>query len=240
MFDFIRKKEIWQALDNAYLTELENKKISFQLKTMQDLAVYQMLRDARGAKIAEIGGGNSRILKQLAQNNACFNIERFEGNDNGPAAVVEIPGVTNILCYVGDFDPQLEAEQFDVAFSISVVEHIVDDRLDAFHRDLMRILKPGGMFIHAIDIYVEDEPSDYFQQRFSAYRTWVEDGDTVEPLGELYAGPLKFSCSMASNPDNTMHAWGTISPKLIDLRTEAQNVSILVAGRKKPASNGRG
>jgi SAM-dependent methyltransferase len=231
MFDFVRKSQIWQALDSGRLAELDSK-VSFQLKTMQDLAVYEMLRDHRGSKIAEIGGGNSRILRRLAQNNECYNIERFEGIDGGPKGEIQIPGVTNVNAYVGDFDDALAADSFDVAFSVSVVEHVVDDKTGSFHSDLMRILKPGGIFIHAIDMYLSDQPGPYFENRYRIYRSWVTEDLDVSPLGQILAGPLAFSCSMASNPDNILHGWGSLAPQLIELRTQAQNVSLLVAGRK--------
>lgn len=40
MFDFIRKKDIWDACSKGYLDELKNSKISYQLKIAQDLAVW--------------------------------------------------------------------------------------------------------------------------------------------------------------------------------------------------------
>ena len=74
----------------------------------------------------------------------------------------------------------MAAESFDVVFSISVVEHVgTAEELAAFHEDQLRILKPGGMFIHAIDLYLEDEPSPYWVQRFDAYRSWVTSSESV-------------------------------------------------------------
>ena len=37
MFDFIRKKDVWDACDKGYLEELKSKNISYQLKNAQDL-----------------------------------------------------------------------------------------------------------------------------------------------------------------------------------------------------------
>jgi len=80
---------LWRALDAGRLAELETK-ISYQLKTVQDLAVYDHVRDLKGKKIAEIGGGDSRILKRLAKSNDCYNIEKFEGADQGPKGEIII------------------------------------------------------------------------------------------------------------------------------------------------------
>jgi len=114
---------LWRALDAGRLAELETK-ISYQLKTVQDLAVYDHVRDLKGKKIAEIGGGDSRILKRLAKSNDCYNIEKFEGADQGPKGEIIIENTTNIAAFIGDFDLAVPADAFDVAFSVSVVEHI--------------------------------------------------------------------------------------------------------------------
>ncbi|WP_375202105.1 class I SAM-dependent methyltransferase [Hyphococcus sp.] len=228
MFDFIRKPLIWQAWDNAY-----NKEIgatgSFCLKSMQDLAVYSYLRGSENLTIAEIGGGDSRILQTLAKRNRCFNIEKFEGDGGGPSEEVKIAGVENIKAFLGDNDPQLKSDFFDVVFSISVVEHVPD--LKSFFDDGVRILKSGGLWLHAVDMYVEDEPNGHAIRKFENIRNWAT-APSVSPIGPVYDGPPAFSCDIASNPDNTMHRWGRLSPRLADLRKKAQCVSLLVGARK--------
>lgn len=198
----------------------------------QDLAVYMHLRQASGKHIAEIGAGHSRLLPTLAKANTCVAVEKFEGKGGGPTTVSPIPNVRTVSAYLGDNSPLLGTETFDVVFSISVVEHVPTDELAAFHEDQLRILKPGGMFIHAIELYLEDEPSAYHVQRFDAYRSWVTSSESVSPVGHLYRGPCRFTCDLATNPDNVMYAWGGAAPELNELRQAAQGVSLLVAGRK--------
>lgn len=233
MFEFITKKPIWTLCDKGYLDELQADKISYQLKTAQDLVCYMYLRDLTGLKIAEIGGGNSRILQRLAINNHCYNIEKFEGVGLGPQKEVCLRNVTNIGAYVGDFSGLLKANQFDIVFSISVVEHVTTDKLDSFFRDFLRILRPGGMFLHAIDMYIEEEPSAYWKERFAIYRSWMHNNSSVEPLGTIYNGTLQFRHEMITNPDNIMYTWNALAPDLRHLREKAQNVSLLIGGKKK-------
>ncbi len=230
MFDFLRKEFLWRALDAGFLEELDQK-LSYQLKTAQDLSIYNFLRDREGLDIAEIGGGSSRILRRLARKNRCVNIEKFEGRNAGPDREVEIEGVRNIKAYIGDFDPSVPEAVFDVAFSVSVVEHVVDERLEAFHEDLLRTLKPGGVFLHAIDMYVQNEPTEHAAKRLSAYRGML-DGERVAPLGEVREVEAKFDCSMVSNPDNIMHGWNLYAPHLSELRQVSQNVSVIIGGVK--------
>ena len=230
MFDFIRKPLLWDAWDAGHQKEIGGG--GYHLKTAQDLGVYKYLRPLKGQTIAEIGGGASRLLQRMSAQNKCYNIEKFEGADGGPGQEIKIEGVRNIKAFLGEFSPDVPTALFDVVFSISVVEHVPDDALSAFFEDGMRILKPGGVWLHAIDIYVEDGPNRPRDKRFEKYRAWMKHPSIV-PLGSIYEGPLKFSTDMASNPDQTMYSWGKIAPSLNTLRQRAQSVSLLVAGRKQ-------
>lgn len=228
MFDFIRKPFLWDAWDNGLDKEI-GKTTAFHLKSIQDLAVYSQLRGTEGKAIAEIGGGDSRILTKLANQNRCYNVEKFEGTHGGPAKENRIAGVENIKVYLGEFSGKLPSNSFDVLFSVSVVEHVAN--LEPFFDDGLRVLRPGGIWLHAIDLYIEDEPNDYQRSRFESYRRWL-DSSALAPLGAIYEGPLEFTCDIATNPDNVMYSWGRVAPQLNPLRQRAQSVSLLVGGRK--------
>lgn len=231
MFDFIRKNLLWKAWNNGLEKEIGARR-NFHLKSIQDIAVYNILRELKGNKIAEIGGGNSQILAALAKNNECYNIEKFEGMGNGPTQEIKIDGVTNILAYLGDYSGEIPQGEFDVVFSISVVEHVPGEGMAGFLNEGIDILKPNGLWLHAIDIYIEDKPSPFWLGRYDYYKEWIND-PRLEAIGKIYDGPLKFACDMATNPDNVMYEWGRYSPSLIGLRQIAQSVSILAAFRKR-------
>lgn len=232
MFDFIRKNLLWEAWD-ADLHRKLGPSEAFELKTVQDLASYWHLRHMDGKCIAEVGAGHSRVLPLLAERNTCVVIDKYQGKGGGPTEAAAIPGVRHIDTYLGENDYSLESGSFDVVFSVSVVEHVgTGDELDAFHRDQLRILRPGGIFLHAIDLYLRDEPSAYELERFHTYRSWVVDTPEIEPLGHMFSGPCRFTCDLATNPDNIMYGWGKAAPDLIPLRQVAQCVSLLVGGRK--------
>ena len=231
MFDFIRKPELWDALDRGWC-EVFDVGRAFHLKSIQDFAVYRRLKDAQGLDILEVGGGDSRLLRQLAPYNRCFNLEKFEGADVGPKQEVRIDDVTNVNAFLGEFDPRLEADALDVVFSVSVVEHVPTNRLDDFLADGLRVLRPGGLWLHAIDMYLEDEVPDHILTRFDVYRSWASPEKGCLPEGHVYSGPPRFSCDMATNPDNVLHDWGRLNPALTGLRQRAQSVSVLVASRK--------
>lgn len=57
--------------------------------------------------------------------------------------------------YVVDPAGSLETfpdDSFDLAYSLSVLEHVRSDDLPAFTRSLYRLLKPGGFSVHLIDL----------------------------------------------------------------------------------------
>ncbi|MAN45863.1 MAG: class I SAM-dependent methyltransferase [Alphaproteobacteria bacterium] len=234
MFDFVRKPTLWKAWD-AGLDEKIKSRGEFHLKSIQDLVVYDMLKEVQGQTIAEIGGGDSRVLPQLAKQNTCFNVDTFEGAGNGPTKKSVFKGVKNIPVFLGEYSEKLAPQSFDIVFSISVIEHVPTKDLDNFLKDGLRVLKPGGLWLHAIDMYLEDSPDAGRQRLFERYRNWMKHPE-LTPVGDVYEGPPKFSCDMATNPDHMMYQWGKISPKLIDLRQRAQSTSILLAARKTGAS----
>ena len=231
MLDFIRKPMVWKAWDDGHEVEIGRTQ-AFSIKSMQDLAVYSFLRGSVGRKIAEAGGGKSRVLQNLGKSNECFNLDKFQGTDGGPDKEVHIPGVKNVKTYLSEFSPELEAGTFDAVFSISVVEHVLDARLRAFAEDGARLLKPGGLWVHAIDMYLEDAESPQARRRFDQYRQWLELGE-FEPLGPIFDGELRFTADMISNPDNVMHMWGRVAPALTELRQRSQGASLLLAARKR-------
>ena len=230
MLDFIKKPELWAALDAGLQKDIQGK-LSFQLKTIQDLWVYSVIKDEKNKKIAEIGGGESRVLPRLALNNECYNIEKFEGAHNGPDTEIYVPGVQNIKAFVGEFSSEIEENSFDILFSVSVVEHVNDDSFSNFFNDCIRILKPGGYMVHVVDMYLADEPSIFWRNRYEMYKNAVLNTPWAEPLEAVKKEPL-FSCNMASNPDNIMYGWKKLAPKLDHLRQDAQNVSLKLGARK--------
>lgn len=166
LYDFIRKREMFDWWDAGFVdTKARN------LKSFQDAWIMAELGQSNGLNIAEIGGGDSRLLRHLAPNNTCVNIDKLKGLGVGPKEVPEIPGVEVVRSYMGEFDESLEDGSFDAIFSISVIEHVPDKMLAICFADMARLLKPGGRMLHAIDIYLYDEPT--VMTRIDAYRAVV-------------------------------------------------------------------
>lgn len=228
MLDVIRKHEYFQWWD----TQVASRSFT-ELKSIQDAWILSRIGSLNGKRIAEIGGGRSRVLEKLKLTNECWNVEKFQGVGAGPSAIHAQQGVTQIDAYLGDFDPRLPNEHFDVVFSVSVVEHVPPDRLPAFFADAARILKPGGLLLHAIDLYVFDQPNPR-NQIVDAYRKVADDPALnlhwIEP--PRADSSITFKCDFASNPDMTLAQWNQIAPRLRAQREIAQSVSLKAAWTK--------
>lgn len=232
MLNFISKDLAFKCLDDGIHRRLGWATNSIHLKTWQDMVVYRMLRDSEGLRIAEIGGGASRILPQLAGRNTCLSVGRPDGAQGSPAAEAGIEGVTPIKADLGDFDPALEPESLDAVCSAGVIHRVPDDDCFLFIEDMLRVLKPGGLAVHAIDMYVENRPMPTATRRLELYAGWLERGDVV-PLGARNANRAAFDTWMVSNPDLTMWNWNRSSPAMAEMRKRAQSVSLILAFRKK-------
>ena len=221
MYDFIRKSELFSWWDAGFCD-----KESWYLKGIQDAFVVSQLRASSGLRICEIGGGNSRVLRQLASKNTCVNVDKFEGSGNGPQVIDVIPGVEIVRSYMGEFDSALEDASFDVVFSISVLEHIPDDSLGDCFADMARILKPGGRMLHAIDLYVHEKPREV--SRVNAYRRHAENPELgLDWMEEPAIGKLvRFHCDFATNSDQQLANWNRINSGLRAVREVTQNCSI--------------
>ena len=228
MYKIISKREYFSWLNNGNYIDLNPR-----LKSIQDAFVLSHLSNKKNLRIAEIGGGNSRVLKRLSVDNECWNIDKFEGVGQGPTVASVCDDITTIKAYLGEFSEEIPSNYFDCVFSISVVEHVPNRQLDSFFLDLERILRPGGIMIHAIDCYLSDENNNsanwmkYIETVSRVCRSLV----LIEPAS--INAELKFSTAMASDPDINMWKRNNLVPKLSGCRERAQCISIEAGWRKE-------
>jgi len=205
----------------------------YELKDVQDAFILSRLSDTRGARILEVGGGRSRILPLLSSSNECWVVDKFEGKGRGPTRVPRLPGIKTVHAFMGDLSGELMPSYFDFVVSISVMEHVPLDSMNAFFQDCSRVLKTGGNMLHAVDTYlfdVRDSPlARPFEERIEAYLSFANRPDlgiklTQEPRVDQN---LRFSCRYASQPDNILHEWNLNRPsvkrvigQVVTLKTE--------------------
>ncbi|MDD5198563.1 MAG: methyltransferase domain-containing protein [Terrimicrobiaceae bacterium] len=241
MLKFITKREYWEIEDSGILEPIrESGKLPWHLKTIQDAVAFHTLRPFSGQRIAEVGGGASRLLPVIAATNDCVNIEPFRGVGNGPTREVTVRGVTNIHAMVGQYAPILEPSSFDIVYSVSVVEHVPQPQLADFFRDCARILKAGGLMFHLIDSYLGDTPGfpKGTPKRLAIYRSALasESFEPFDPAQVLEEREPLFRTAYATNPDNVMQEWNRISPELRERRERTQSCSLLMMARRTSAA----
>lgn len=226
MLDIINKED--------YFTAFEKKIVDrnfHSLKGIQDAWILLLLQGKANLKIAEIGGGESRVLQVVKEQNEVWNIDKLEGAGKGPTEVSESSQIKLIRSYMGEYDASIPDNYFDILLSISVVEHVPADGITDFFKDCYRVLKPGGMMLHAIDIYIYGTPGK--REVVDKYRSAVELAGFQWDKSPAIDKNVSFKTSYASNSDLTMAHWNRMAPKLKQLRTLAQSVSIKMLAYKK-------
>jgi glycosyltransferase involved in cell wall biosynthesis/Flp pilus assembly protein TadD/ubiquinone/menaquinone biosynthesis C-methylase UbiE len=159
-FTYSRKSHFHYFVDND-LTLYGQKidPLNCDLKVYQDLLLYTFISAnlAKGSKILEIGGGNSRVLNALKDEYECWNIDKLEGRGDGPTRV-DAKGYRLVKAYMGEFSHELPDRYFDFVFSISALEHVGSEEQTYRNicADIERILKPGGYSLHCFDILVKE------------------------------------------------------------------------------------
>ncbi len=171
---------------------------SADLKLYQDLLVYNFIiaNLPHGAKLLEVGGGNSRMIEILKEDYECWNVDKFEGDGNRPKQLPNTTGYRLVLAYMGEFSSELPDNYFDCVFSISVLEHIYPVDEQNFSRicnDMNRVLKPGGFSIHCFDV-VSEKGGDKSQVWTNPFLFFLFKNNPV--LGQMVDFP-----EMQSDPD---------------------------------------
>jgi SAM-dependent methyltransferase len=211
------------------------------LKDMQDTFILHALKDMKPSRLAEAGGGHSRVLPKFkSAGHECWNIDRLEGAGAGPIGAPKHSDFQLVRTFLGDFSAELPNGYFDVVFSISVVEHIPNDAYAKFVRDAVRILKPGGLFLHAIDVYLLDAGAkhrycDALASRMTLYRQTdaLSEGALVWLMDPVVGADLHASARYATNNMDELFQWNRIAPTLRDVREQANSCSLKLAMRKR-------
>lgn len=117
----------------AFLNELRRVEIKDILEKHSNLI--------EGKRVLEIGGGTGEQAEYLANvASEVISLEIAESNYRESAN-------RRIVIYDGHHVP-FPGDSFDVVYSSNVLEHIA--HRDAFQKEIMRVLKPGGYAIHSM------------------------------------------------------------------------------------------
>ena len=119
-----------------------------------------------GSTVVEIGAGlpdAGQALTECGYN--VIAVDPYEGAGNGPTEYESYKqAFPRIDIRRQLFDETLQiAAPVDAVYSISTIEHIPD--LEAIFRAIHRILKPGGLSLHCIDVVTRGFDAEYHLQQ---------------------------------------------------------------------------
>ncbi len=138
--------------------------------------VYFSLPEKKEMKLLEIGGGLSGLQFLLdCDGHNVVNIDPGQENlrkgwqyaDSKFSTLNRQLGtnVHRISTTIGKAD--LEADEFDGAYSVSVLEHLSEEAVSEVMVGVWRCLKPGGMFLLTTDLFLDVEPfTDLKQNKY--------------------------------------------------------------------------
>jgi hypothetical protein len=233
MFNFIDKATYWADLDNPHVAaslERTNREM-ICLKHVQDSWILGRLGQVTDQHILEIGGGWGRVLRTL-DGNERWNLDVTGGPGRTVADRREAAKEYRLVnALLGEFSSDLPDGYFDIVFSISVMEHIPQEDIIDFWADHARVMKPGAVGFHAIDFYLEDDPSDRVERRLDGYLKGLKAAglDFISP--PTIERPARFRCAYATTQDLVMRHWNRISPA-IKRRHLLQSVSLGLGVKK--------
>jgi len=118
----------------------------------------EFMNTDKSYRVLEIGHGASSLFFRIFNSSDkidCYGIDENDRKNTVSISAlnklrVSYPNVTFYSGYLGESN-DLPSSFFDLVFSVSVIEHVPEEQLQAFHKDVFRILKPGGSQIHSYD-----------------------------------------------------------------------------------------
>ena len=175
------------------------------LKVYQDYLTYCFIcrNMASGARILEVGGGDSRILKCLSKDYECWNADKCEGLGNGPIKFTSTH-YRIVYDYVGSFNQELPSAYFDLVFSISALEHTPEDQAVRVNvlEDMNRVLKPGCPSFHCFDVVLRRADNSWVNGLIPYLYAQAPLRTRFVPLAEIDANPDTYAMCQSAYEAN--------------------------------------
>ena len=218
-----RKVDFFTLLDKKCVPKHP---IAFHLKYIQDVFALSELkwlvesgRVVKNPVVGEVGANHSRVLSELTRySDNLYAIDVYDRSIGGGYTVKPKAADYEIIeCLIGDSKGSIADQFFDILFSVSVVENVPASMLYDFLIDHKRILRKGGVAIHLVDFYCDENGSqggivDALVRSFKRI-----DSDFACPIQDW-----AFHVSYCSNDDYTMWQWNKVAPSLKEKRANSQ------------------
>ena len=87
---------------------------------------------------------------------------------------------------LGQFNPALPQNYFDMVYSVSTIEHVPAESLASFFDEAFRLLRPGGIFYHSYDVYYGQNVRAIFDAYENAGFDWLKPKDSMNVFWESW------------------------------------------------------
>lgn len=150
------------------------------LKPLGHASVLDYVGQNRPQRVLEIGHGARSLTLDLIHNCAeCWGIDSYDKEKTVPTGALDkfresYPTTKFVNGFVGGSREQLPDQYFDLIFSVSVIEHIAEEQIPIFHKDIFRLLKPGGVVLHSFDVWWGRKTRYMFDAIEAAGLEWIE------------------------------------------------------------------
>ena len=157
---------IW--LKSRHREFLQNESLSYEkkhyglgwgLKALGRYYILEYLKQFRPARVLEIGAGVQMFFSERCRE---LGLEYWMCDDGGEffseddiKKHAKRADTNFVYGQVGQYLEALPADYFDLVLSVSVVEHVLSEKLNDFYGDIKRMIKSainGGRMIHTIDL----------------------------------------------------------------------------------------
>ena len=152
----------------------------YTIKQVGSFFVAHYLKKLGTGRILEVGGGfNQYFSRRFGKQFDYWMVDQpgFYDPDHFEIGRAMRPPHTFVEGLVGDHSPDLPEKHFDVALSVSVLEHVDFKDIRKTAEDMFRITKPGGISLHSIDVTPETTLSRGQEWLDCLTRAGFVDGD---------------------------------------------------------------
>lgn len=154
--DHAFRTEDIHLLSEKYPGETMPEGMQWSLKQIGYLHALDVITRERLASVLEIGAGfNFYLPNHLPPSVDYASIDKhgFYEPRMLDLMVKNLPRGRSVDGLMGEFSADLPVEGFDACVSISVLEHVADEKIDDVCKDMWRVIKPNGWAIHSIDLF---------------------------------------------------------------------------------------
>lgn len=167
---------------------------SYLLKPLGSAHIISLIEENKPKKILEIGhGGFSFIFKLFYDELEMWGVDDFLEDSKVEAEALsdirrKYSKVNFVSGFMGDNIQNLPDNYFDLVYSISVIEHVPDEKLKSFFEESVRVTKPGGIVSHSYDVYFRQNTKKVFDAYINSGLEWLKSKDTMNVFWEEWLG----------------------------------------------------